>query len=386
MPRTEVAAYYFPNYHQDARNAAWHGPGWTEWELVKAAKPRWEGHRQPIIPSWGCFDESDPAWAAKEIDLAADHGVTSFIYDWYWYEDGPYLQGALEDGFLRAPNRERMSFALMWANHDWTDIHPAGWRNRPATLAEGKVSRAAWERLTDHVVRTYLTQPNYLKLDGCPYFSIYQLKTFIDGLGGVQAAADAIGSFRDKVKRAGFRDLHLNLVVWGVMVLPTDTAVPGEQRMEIVKRLGCSSVTSYCWVHHASPVTGGTFPHGRYEAVRAVNEGVWAQYRREFPVPYHPNVSMGWDSTPRTLQSDSFGDRGYPFSAVMEGNTPEAFRDALASVQRFIAAGSDPHPMITINAWNEWTEGSYLLPDTVTGARYLEAIRDVFGAKRAAAH
>jgi hypothetical protein len=35
--------------------------------------------------------------------------------------------------------------------------------------------------------------------------------------------------------------------------------------------------------------------------------------------------------------------------------------------------------MITINAWNEWTEGSYLLPDTEHGNAYLEAIRGVFG-------
>jgi hypothetical protein len=37
--------------------------------------------------------------------------------------------------------------------------------------------------------------------------------------------------------------------------------------------------------------------------------------------------------------------------------------------------------ILTINAWNEWTEGSYLEPDTINGMGYLEAIRDVFGVR-----
>jgi len=37
-----------------------------------------------------------------------------------------------------------------------------------------------------------------------------------------------------------------------------------------------------------------------------------------------------------------------------------------------------PQKILTINAWNEWTEGSYLLPDTVLGTAHLEAMQEVF--------
>lgn len=38
-----LACYYFPNYHVDPRNEDQHGPGWSEWELVKCARPRFKG-------------------------------------------------------------------------------------------------------------------------------------------------------------------------------------------------------------------------------------------------------------------------------------------------------------------------------------------------------
>ena len=46
MKDAKVYAYYFPNWHQDKRNDVWHGKGWTEWEVVKCARPRFEGHRR----------------------------------------------------------------------------------------------------------------------------------------------------------------------------------------------------------------------------------------------------------------------------------------------------------------------------------------------------
>jgi hypothetical protein len=34
--------------------------------------------------------------------------------------------------------------------------------------------------------------------------------------------------------------------------------------------------------------------------------------------------------------------------------------------------------ILNINCWNEWTEGSYLEPDTISGMKYLEAVREIF--------
>ena len=109
----EVAAYYWPNWHVDARNEQKLGKNWTEWELVKAAKPRFPGHRQPIVPLWGYTDESDPKAMAQKIDAAADHGISAFIFDWYYYDDGPFLERPIDIGFLQATNNSRIKFAFM---------------------------------------------------------------------------------------------------------------------------------------------------------------------------------------------------------------------------------------------------------------------------------
>jgi len=60
----------------------------------------------------------------KRSPRLPDYGIDVFIFDWYWYDDGPFFERGLDDGFLKAPNGDRINFSLMWANHDWIDIHP----------------------------------------------------------------------------------------------------------------------------------------------------------------------------------------------------------------------------------------------------------------------
>ncbi|MCK4747666.1 MAG: glycoside hydrolase family 99-like domain-containing protein [Bacteroidales bacterium] len=120
-----VVSYYFPNYHPtDARMNLLKGKEWSEWVLVKEAKPRFKGHQQPNVPLWGYTDESDPSVMACKIDAAADYGIDAFIFDWYWDNKGIYWERGLEQGFLQAPNNNRLQFALMWAMSDFYDLFP----------------------------------------------------------------------------------------------------------------------------------------------------------------------------------------------------------------------------------------------------------------------
>jgi hypothetical protein len=368
-----VAAYYFPNYHPtDPRNAAANGPGWSEWELVKAAKPRFAGHEQPKVPLWGYTDESDPKAMQPKIAAAADHGIDAFIYDWYFYEDGPFLQRGLEQGFMKAANNRRLRFGLMWANHNWIEIFPARLREKPRLLYPGAMTPAGFDRMADYVIATYFKQPNYWLIAGNPYFSIYELSTLVQGFGSVPATRAALDRFREKTRRAGLPGLHLNAVVWGGILLPGERE-PADPA-KLVTDLGFDSITSYIWVHHV-PLD---FPATGYAKARDQYLAYFDSALKRFTQPYFPNASMGWDSTPRTDQTQPWENAGYPYTGVITGNTPTAFREAMQRIKtRLLAALTQPK-IVTINSWNEWTEGSYLEPDTAHGLAYLEAVKEVF--------
>jgi hypothetical protein len=374
--RPEVAVYYFPNYHPgDARNTKLKGAGWSEWELVKAAKPRFPGHAQPKVPLWGYGDESDPKVMAKKIDAAADNGVDAFLFDWYYYEDGPFLNRCLDRGYLQAPNRSRVKFALMWANHDWTDIHPYRRGTPYKLLYPGRVTPESFEKITDHVIRDYFSQPSYWRVEGKPYFSFYELSKLVENFGSVAATRAALDRFRAWAKAAGLPGLHLNAVAWGQPILPGEKSPT--DLAKLIRDLGFDSVTSYVWIHHV-PLNE---PQTDYNTVRDAYNRYWDRAATLYGLPYFPNVSMGWDSSPRAHQDDPFGNTGYPFTNTIRGNTPERFREALEIARlRLLEQKSGPR-ILTINSWNEWTEGSYIEPDTTYGLKYLEAIRAVFGRK-----
>ena len=369
-----VASYYFGNYHPgDPRNTRMKGKDWSEWELVKAARPRFAGHQQPKVPLWGYADESDPRVMAQKIDAAADHGIDAFIFDWYHYDDGPFLDRPIDRGFLQATNNHRLNFAFMWANHDWLEIQPYKRGTPPKLLFPGKVTPATFDRICDHVIKDYFQHPSYWRIDGRPYFSFYELTKLMESFGSVEATRQALDRFRAKAQAAGFPGLHLNAVVWGQPILPGEQK-PGDAP-KLVRELGFDSVTSYVWIHHVAmpnQVTDYNFARDDYFKY-------WDRAANLFGVPYFPNVSMGWDPSPRAAQEDEFGNFGYPFTNTIGNNTPDNFKLALEKTKERLLTQPNGPRILTINCWNEWTEGSYLEPDTVNGFKYLEAVRAVFG-------
>ena len=300
-----------------------------------------------------------------EIEAAPDHGVNVFIYDWYWYDNRPFLENCLNDGFLKAKNHDKMKFYLMWANHDamvsWDrrNSHMAG-----EVLWDGKVNFEQFQTIGKRWIEQYFNLSCYYRIDNKPVVSIYDTANFVNGLGGAEKAQEALSWLQEEAKKAGLPGVHIQMVKWGndkMNLSGVDGSSMEMTAIEAMKVLGFDSCTHYQYIHY-------TDIDRDYDEIMPDVLKEWNYTREALETEFYPHVTIGWDCNPR-----HFGFKDF----VMKNNGPEKFEGALIEAKVY----SDTYnkvPLITINSWNEWTETSYLEPDNLYGYGYLEAVKRVF--------
>jgi len=154
-----VACYYFPNYHPSTgaiRSSRARGGPSGSWS-------RRLGLGFPGIVSLRCRHGDTPTnrtrgrWLRRSTRPRTMGSMPSSLTGTGTTTD--LLGRGLEQGFLKAPNRDRLRFSVMWANHDWIDIHPYT-RGEPARLLyPGKISPKTFEELGAHCIETYFKKP-----------------------------------------------------------------------------------------------------------------------------------------------------------------------------------------------------------------------------------
>lgn len=362
VPRAEfeVACIYYPGFHPTPFMESRHGFGWSEWGITQACRPRFPGHRQPILPAWGPYDERDPAWAARETDAAAEAGIGVWIYDWYWYAGVEIWNEALDRGYLAAPNRGRMKFALMWANHTWQDNHPAPLGRPLADLLPIRHSPEDLDRVADEWSRRYLGRPEYWRIGGRPWVSFFLLSSLLKELGGEVGTGRALERFRKRIAANGHGDPLLGIFTWSADEIRTARA------------LGFDTATSYNVAHGRTD--GPRQPVVDYAEVMTEHETVWAALAGA-GLPYWPVVTQGWDVSARNDPAEPWPPVRWewPWGHIVQGNTPERVGELAARARAFLGGRPGPRAIV-LNAWNEWTEGSVLAPTADQGDAVLRAI------------
>jgi lipopolysaccharide biosynthesis protein len=344
----ELTALYLPQFHRIPENDQWWGEGFTEWTNVRAARPLFRGHRQPVVPGeLGYYDLLDPRVRERQAALAREHGVSSFCYWHYWFGGRRLLERPFDE--VLAAGAPSLPFFLGWANQSWTGV----WHGDPGrTLIEQTYPPGDDRAHFEHLLPA-LNDERYVRLDGRPLLLVFRPsdlpnpRAFVDtwqrlaleaGLGGLYLVAWLEG-----------RD-------WGVNYTSHDA----------------DGFDAGLYVH---------FPFARTPAARARERlrqrderfgPLRYPYRRDLPAPpatldgrVHASVQPNWDNTPRSAR------RG----AVALRSTPDKFERHLTEALTHELGHDEGQRLCVIKSWNEWAEGNYVEPDERFGRGWLEAVR-----------
>ena len=364
----DVAAIVWPAYQPE--------PRWAELGIFGDRKGEWQNVyecKRCAKPLWGYENEADPNVVARKIDAATAAGVNVFIYDWYWYGGRPFLEDALDKGFLKAPNNGRMKFYIMYANHDvnqvWDNKVPS--KDKDVLIWPAKITDADWTEIVRRLI-AYFRLPNYYTICGKPVFWLYRSDDFT-AWEGVEKAQARLGYLRDEVKKAGFPGLHLQI---------SASAAPQrkvERLPEHIRDMGADSVTFYNWAYrtwdliHSPDKPEMTYRTWGELALKNMAEtATWAKKAGAVMVP---NISMGFNNCSRYPEPESTVRRG------VVARNPQDFEEFARRVRKWTDENTAPGQprLVIVNSWNEWTEDSYLEPDDRFGYGYLNALWRVFG-------
>lgn len=336
--RPRVLAFYLP---------------FTDWVNVDRARPVYEGHAQPVEPGeLGRYDLSDPEVMRRQAALAAEYGVDGFVMHHYWFDRRKLLEAPLRN-LLGDPTIE-FSFALCWANENWT----RRWDGFDSEILIAQSYGDGWtDRFYDDILPA-LSDPRYITVEGRPLLVLCRI-------GQIKDARAAIEGWRERARDDGLGGLHVLAVVHSRQFdgLPPgiEDVVDGLVRLPPLTGIALRSVKSI------APERSSSHSGDVYSYDVAVN-GVDLTTTGPHGLRIHPGVMPGWDNTPRR------GDASY----VFHGSNPLSFRRWLA---RSGAAALDAggQPLLFVNAWNCWAEGAHLEPDARFGTAWLEAVRDAVG-------
>ncbi|MBY6203256.1 glycoside hydrolase family 99-like domain-containing protein [Maritalea mobilis] len=350
-PAAMVLSYYLPQFHRHPVNDRHWGNGFTEWRNLPRALPRFEGHLQPRLPrDLGFYDLSHKAPLKRQIKLAQDAGIHGFCFYHYWFDGARVLDEPVE-GFLDDPSLE-FPFCLMWANENWTRT----WDGAETDVLLAQSYHPDHDEALVADFARHMADPRYIRLGGRPLLFLYRP-------GHVPNAKDTIARWREIFGENHELDPLIFMAQGFGDTDPREYGLDGAIEFPPHKLLnGLDPINdSLAWIDDR--YRGHVYD---YEAVveRSVVE----------PAPDYPLIKTAvpsWDNEARRPG------RGM----VLHGASPAKFEAWMR--QLVDHARRHPvfdHPIVCVNAWNEWAEGATLEPDVHHGGAYLNALaRAAFG-------
>jgi lipopolysaccharide biosynthesis protein len=351
FPRARVLPFYLPQFHPIPENDRWWGTGFTEWTNVAPARPVYAGHHQPKVSrDLGFYDLRLDRVREQQVNLAREHGVSGFMYYYYWFAGKRMLALPIE---RMAGGDGDFPFCIMWANENWT----RRWDGRSDDVLIGQnYDEVPAETFIDDIL-PFLLDARYLKVDGRPLLSVYRPGQMDDFPAVVKAWR----------KRASEHNLELHIV--SVDVAKEFDALDGPP-----DEAGLDGLMGFpphnclwSWLPHEGLGVNPRFTGNLLSYADLVQDAERRLSRGGVDDGSFPGVMVTFDNTARRQWN----------SDLWFGSNPYTFRRWLAAAVRSVAHRETSERIVFVNAWNEWAEGAVLEPSDRFGSTFLLAVRDV---------
>lgn len=375
--KARAIALYLPQYHPIPENDEWWGKGFTEWTNVAKAKPLFNGHYQPKIPTeLGFYDLRMPEVREQQAQLAREAGIEGFCYWHYWFGNGRRL---LERPFTEVleSGKPDFPFCLGWANHTWTS---KTWNKEKHTNVPTILVEQTYPGIKDYENHFYAVLPafkdsRYITVDGKPFFLIFDPLNFSDassfikcwrrlakenGLPGIHFVGIGSASFRSNgsgkynlMKTIPESENYNKLLQMGFDAVNSNGMTGAIVKSQgILQMYAKAFIKRVCGISIVDKVNQQSVNNNLF-----TEEDTWENV--------YPTLLPNYDRTPRT-NIDTF----------FVNSTPEVFKRSIVRCLEVIKNKAPEHKIMIIKSWNEWGEGNYLEPDIKYGRGYLDALKE----------
>lgn len=365
----KLIAIYFPQFHSIPENDKWWGKGFHDWQLVENAKPLFGGHNQPKIPLLGTYNPCEKDVLIKQADLATKYGIYGFMIYHYWFDGKLLLEKPLET-FLNNPDIN-IKFCVCWANGSWT----RAWLGKPEILMEQKHSQDPhlWEKHFNYLL-PFFKDPRAIKKGDKPVFAVYQpnllknTKEMFDLWNDLAKANGLPGLYMIAIKNYDFTFNHSFLEHYdGIMKFQPREVYNSDffrdnlaSRMQFL-RLAPKKVWRLIQKIHYKFKTYDIIDSNKIWKI--ILEQAFKDQYPQYNLDIYECGYMEWDNTARYKNKAKIFTR--PSKEQLEHYTCSLFKKAREHSSEFVFW----------NAWNEWSEGTYLEPDTLRGYESIEIIQ-----------
>lgn len=373
--RIKPIAIHLPQFHPTPENDEWWGKGFTEWTNVAKAKPLFEGHYQPHLPSdLGFYDlRLEEARLAQEA-LAKQYGIHGFCYYHYWF-NGKRILNEPVDRKLKN-QKEDLPFMLCWANENWT----RRWDGQDQEVLMQQDYSAEDDIAHLRHLIPYFKDSRYIKVNGKPVFIVYKPFLFPN-------PAETAKRWREVAAEHGL-ELYLCHTVfgyakgWDTLLEGFDAAIDfepfGVRRKNVFNeiesiRQNSIDLTWPARIRRKIKRTIGMKAEPLHPVLNKLDYEFMTKNiksLKDFPFKMFPNLVPGWDNTSRRKNNPTL---------LLDNTTPELFEQWLVNLTTDFEPYSEDESFLFINAWNEWAEGNHLEPCVKWGTTYLEKIKKVIG-------